>query len=111
MLKSRWKKLWLLAIFVNATAAAAQPVQTLTLQEAFRMSMANYPLIGASREQVEQARQTRREARSFLLPMISTQAVFTRNLVSAELEFEDVKLRILPANDYNLALVVSQPIF
>ena len=28
MLKLRWKRLWLLAIFINATAAAAQPVQT-----------------------------------------------------------------------------------
>jgi outer membrane protein len=60
---------------------------------------------------VEQARQTRREARSYLLPFVNTQAVYTRNLVSAELEFEGVSLRILPANDYNLALVVSQPIF
>jgi outer membrane protein len=112
MLKSRWLRLWLLAISIDATTVAAQPVlQTITLQEAHRMSMVNYPLIGASQEQVEQARQIRREARSLLLPLVSTQAVFTRNLVSAELEFEGVKLRVLPANDYNLSLVFSQPIF
>jgi outer membrane protein len=104
-------KLWLLAIVMNTTAAAGRPLQTLTLQEAYRMSIANYQLIGASLEQVEQARQTRREAKSYLLPLISTQVVLTRNLVSAELEFEGVKLKLLPANDYNLALVVSQPIF
>jgi outer membrane protein len=111
MFKSRWMKLWLLAMVVLARAAAGQSLRTLTLQEAYRMSLANYQMIETSREHVEQARQTRREARSYLLPFVNTQAVYTRNLVSAELDFEGVKLRILPQNDYNLALVVSQPIF
>ena len=111
MYRSQWIMLWLMLFLFDATAAVAESPPTFTMQEAHRMAMGNYQLIGAMREQVEQARQTRREARSLLLPTIYTQAVLTRNMVSAELEFEDVKLRILPANDYNLALVVSQPIF
>lgn len=103
--------LWLLAFLAESAAVSAQPPPTFTLEEAHRMAMKNYQLIGASGERIEQARQIRREARSLLLPTLVTQTAATYNAVSAEFEFDGQKIKILPAYDYNLAFIVSQPLF
>jgi outer membrane protein len=101
-----------LLVFLTETAAlSAQPPPTITLEETFNMCMRNYQLIGAERERVEQARQANRAATSLLLPTVFNQTDYTRNLVSAELDFDGQTIRVLPANDYNIAFLVSQPIF
>lgn len=110
MHKHSWIPLWLLSAVLDPLAAA-QPIPTYTLEEAYRMAMANYQLIGAERERVEQARQVYRAAGALILPTVFNQSVLTRNLVSAELQFDDQTIRILPPYDYNVAFVVSQPIF
>jgi outer membrane protein TolC len=92
-------------------AEAQSLTPTYTLQEAYRMALGNYQLIGAMRERVEQARQARRGAKSLLLPAVYNQTILTKNFASAELEFEGQTLKLLPAYDYNIAFVVSQPVF
>jgi outer membrane protein len=93
-------------------ATVAQPLApTYTLQEAYRMALANYQLIGAMTERVEQAKQARRGAKSLLLPAVYNQTILTKNFASAELEFEGQTLKLLPAYDYNIAFVISQPVF
>jgi len=113
MLKSLTLKLCLPALLVCCATATAQPLTTftLTLEEAHRLAKSNYQMIEAVGERVEQARHARRSLISYVLPSVSLQTVFTRNLVSAEFEFGGQNISVLPANDYNLALVVSQPIY
>ncbi len=111
MHKSLWITFGLLAFLGETAAVSAQPPPTITLEETLNMCMRNYQLIGAERERVEQARYANRAATSLLLPTVFNQTDFTRNLVSAELDFDGQTIKILPANDYNIAFVISQPIF
>lgn len=103
--------LWPLAFLAEPGTATAQPSPALTIEESHRMAMKNYQVIGASGEHIEQARQIRREAGSLLLPTLITQIAATHNAVSAEFEFDGQRIKILPAYDYNLAFLVSQPVF
>ena len=113
MHKSLLIKLCCLPILLAAPLVEAQqaPVPSIALQEAYRMALDNYQLIGAMRERVVQAEQARRGAKSLLLPAVFNQTVLTRNFASAEIEIEGQQLRLLPAYDYNIAFVVSQPVF
>jgi outer membrane protein TolC len=56
-----------------ASAQHAPATQTLSLPEVLEMALANNQTILAGREQVEYARQVRRQARSALLPQLSGQ--------------------------------------
>ncbi len=111
MLKSLLLKQYLSTLLAGVATATAQPVTTLTLEEAHRLARGNYQLIQAVGEQVEQARHVRRSLISYVMPSVSLQTVLTHNFVSAEFEFGGQNISVLPANDYNVALVVSQPIY
>jgi len=104
---------WLLALpfLAGAPTAFAEAPPLVTLEEAHRMALDSYEVIGSGLERIEQARQGRRAATSALLPKLFTQGAYTHNFTSAELEFEGESLKLLPSNDYELAIAFTQPLF
>jgi outer membrane protein len=104
---------WLLALpfLVGSPAASAEAPPVVTLEEAHRLALDHYEVIGSSLERIEQAQQGRRAATSALLPKVFTQGTYTHNITAAELEFEGQSLKILPRHDYELAIAFTQPLF
>jgi outer membrane protein len=101
----------LAAAWLAPPSVHAQTPKTYSLDAAQRMALDNYEAIRAARERTVQAEDMFRVAGSALLPQIITSNTFTRNLITAELEFGGQTVQILPALDYNLAVSVVQPIY
>jgi outer membrane protein TolC len=92
-------------------AGTAQDVKTYTLDEMQRLAAGYYQAVGIARLQADQARQAERMAFGARLPTVVTQAVLTSNVITASLTFNDIKINLLPALDYNMTVSATQPIF
>ncbi|MBE3096662.1 MAG: TolC family protein, partial [Planctomycetes bacterium] len=105
------RMLLLVAFAAGLRPAAAQDVKTYTLDEVQRLAAGYYQAVGIARAQAEQARLGERMAYSARLPMITSQGVLTRNVVTGSLTFNDIKIDILPAFDYTVTLAAVQPLY
>lgn len=101
----------LLALLFVLVGTPAQAQTIVTLRDAQQLAAENFEMIRLAQADVEQARLLRRQAISAVLPDVTVNGTYTRNLVSAEFEFGGNRISILPANDYNFGLTFSQPIY
>ncbi len=99
------------ALVLAAAAGAQTPAQPVTLDEVHHLVLAQYEPIQAAREQVQQTRMSRRQIGAALLPTVAVNTVVTRNFITETFNFGGRQIEVIPGNDYNIALVVSQPLF
>lgn len=99
----------LVALGLGAGALSAQT--TLTLQDVQQLAVKHYEAVQLAKTGVDQARLLRKQAFSAVLPNVTVNGTYTRNLVPAEFTFSGQTIRVLPGNDYNFGFTVSQPIY
>lgn len=93
-----------------AVSGAAAPMR-LTLQEALRKALADNPTLGRSRIEVDALQSQVDVTFSSILPKIGLQGSFTRNDQEVSFGDGDDSRTILPENDWNYRLTLSQPVF
>lgn len=98
------------ALVVLPAAARAQ-ARPLSLAEAQQLAVKNYEAVRLAKAGVEQAQLLKRQALGAVLPNVTVNGTYTRNLVPAEFEFGGQRIRVLPANDYTFGFSFSQPIY
>jgi outer membrane protein len=101
-----------LSILAAATLAPkAAPAEVLTFDQAMRRALGSNLALSRAREEVAAARGQKSAMFSLILPKLSAAGSATRN--SDEVTFgsgADART-ILPRNDWNMRLIVQQPIF
>jgi outer membrane protein len=113
---------FLLALILAPAAAApgragvpapppAAPATTLTLQEALERALAANPALGRARAEVAAAEATKDTAVSAILPRVGVQGNFTHNTENVSFGSGSDSRVILPSNDWNYRLTLSQPIY
>ena len=100
-----------LVLLVLAAAPPARAQTTLTLDDAQALAARNFETVQLAQQDVEQAKLLKRQALSAVLPNVSVNGTYTRNLVSAAFDFGGRTIQILPENDYNFGFTFSQPIY
>ena len=100
-----------LVLLALAIAPPARAQTTLTLVDAQALAARNFETVQLAQQDVEQAKLLKRQALSAVLPNVSVNGTYTRNMVSAAFDFGGRTIQILPANDYNFGFTFSQPIY
>jgi len=100
-----------LALTLVLAAAPVRAQTTLTLRDAQELAAKNFETVRLAQADVDQAHLLRRQAFSAILPNVSVNGTYTRNLVTAEFEFGGQRISVLPANDYNFGVTFSQPLY
>lgn len=103
------KRLIITAAFLATAGQAAGA--TLTFDEALRRALQVNNDIQSSRAETGVARATRQVLVSAVLPRIEADGALTRNSISTSFGEGDDAIEILPRNDWNYAITLSQPIF
>lgn len=93
-----------------AAGPGAAPAR-LTLQDALRQALTANPTLGRTRAEVDALQQQVNVTRSAIFPRIGLEGAFTRNDREVSFGGEEDSTVILPLNDWNYRLTVSQPIF
>ena len=93
-----------------APAATATPV-ALSLGDALARALAANPAVARARVDVAASRQQERATLASILPHVSVQGNFTRNTTEAAFGSGADRRIILPENDWNYRLALSQPIY
>ena len=91
--------------------AGSLPAATLTFEEAIRRSLEVNNNIESSRAEIEVAEANRAFLLSAVMPRIELDGALTRNSIEQTFGEGDEALTILPRNDWNYTLRLSQPVF
>lgn len=96
---------------VSAAATAAGPAEPLTLTAALRRALAANPQIGRARAEIGAADASRRGFLSLILPRLNATGGLIRNSTEVSFGSGEDRRTVLPENDWNLRLVLQQPVF
>ena len=91
--------------------APAATGRTLTFDEALRRALLANASVGRARAEVGAADAQRRVSLSFILPRLQATGGLIRNSEEVTFGGTDFERVILPRNDWNLRLLLSQPVF
>ena len=94
-----------------AAVVARQERSTLSFDEALRRALAANLGLGRARAEVSIADATRRGALSQVLPRVTVSGGLIRNDREVAFGGSDFSVQILPRNDWNTRVTLSQPIF
>lgn len=83
----------------------------LTLAGALKRALAANPDLGVARLEVAAARAQKDIAVSAVLPHLSATGNYLRNTVESAFDFNGTQVLLLPRNDWNYKLTLTQPIF
>jgi outer membrane protein len=83
----------------------------LSYDEALRRALSANPAVGKARAEVGFADAQRRTALSFVMPRVQATGGLIRNSTEVAFGFGDSQRVILPENDWNLRITLTQPIF
>lgn len=100
-----------LVLTLVLTASPGRAQTTLTLRDAQELAAKSFETVRLAQADVDQAYLLRKQAFSAILPNVSVNGTYTRNLVPAEFEFGGQRITVLPANDYNFGFSFSQPLY
>jgi outer membrane protein len=95
----------------RATQPAPAAPQRLTFEQALRRALEANPIVNRARQDVEAASATKRGVLASVLPHISLNASTIRNTDEVAFGFGDETRTVLPRNDWNYRLTLSQPVF
>lgn len=98
-------------ILATLGAAASLPAATLTFEEAIRRSLEVNNDIQTSRSEIGVAEANRAFLLSAVMPRIEVDGALTRNSIEQRFGEGDEALTILPRNDWNYTVRLSQPVF
>jgi outer membrane protein len=98
-------------ILATLSAAASLPAATLTFEEAIRRSLEVNNDIQSSRSEIGVAEANRAFLLSAVMPRIEVDGALTRNSIEQRFGEGDEALTILPRNDWNYTVRLSQPVF
>ena len=93
-----------------AAASSGEPLK-LTLAGALQRALAANPDLGVARLEVAAARAQKDIAVSAVLPHLSATGNYLRNTVESAFDFNGTQVLLLPRNDWNYKLTLTQPIF
>ncbi len=91
--------------------APNQPPLKLTLADALRRALAANPSLGVARLEVAAARAQKDLAVASVLPHIQATGNVLRNTVESSFDFNGTQVLLLPRNDWNYKLTLTQPIY
>jgi outer membrane protein len=94
-----------------ATAEERGSRLALSYDEALRRALAVNPSVGKARAEVGFADAQRRTALSFVMPRVQATGGLIRNSTEVAFGFGGSQRVILPMNDWNMRLTLSQPLF
>lgn len=100
-----------LITFITLLASIAANAETLTFQQALERAMQVNNTVERSRADISFADATRRQLLSNVLPRITLSGAGQRNSEEVSFGSGNDARTILPANDWNYRVVMSQPIF
>jgi outer membrane protein len=95
----------------SAATVAAAPGQRFTLEQAFRRALEANATVGRARAEVGAADAQRRVSLSYVLPRLQATGGLIRNSEEVSFGGADFERVILPLNDWNMRLTLSQPVF
>ena len=98
----------------QAVAVATAPNQTplkLTLVDALKQALAANPQLGVARLEIAAARAQKDLAVASVLPHFQATGNLLRNTVESAFDFNGNRVVLLPRNDWNYKLTVTQPIY
>lgn len=105
------RRLTFIIILATLCAAASLPAATLTFEEAIRRSLEVNNDIQTSRSEIGVAEANRAFLLSAVMPRIEVDGALTRNSIEQRFGEGDEALTILPRNDWNYTVRLSQPVF
>jgi outer membrane protein len=105
------RRLTFINIMAALCVAVSLPAATLTFEEAIRRSLEVNNNIESSRAEIEVAEANRAFLLSAVMPRIELDGALTRNSIEQTFGEGDEALTILPRNDWNYTLRLSQPVF
>lgn len=105
------RRLTTLFILVAAIATAPLPAATLTFEEAIRRALEVNNDVETSRSEIAVADANRAFLLSAVMPRIEVDGALTRNSIEQTFGEGDEALTILPRNDWNYTVRLSQPVF
>jgi len=94
-----------------AATASGQPALTLTLADALRRALAANPNLSASRLEIAAAQAQKDIAVSAVLPHLQATGNYLYNSVESAFDFGGRRVLLLPRNDWNAKLTLTQPIY
>ncbi len=98
------------AIGSAASDLAGEPMK-LTLAQALQRALAANANLGVARLEIAAARAQKDIAVSSVLPHVSATANYLRNTVESAFDFNGTEVLLLPRNDWNYKLTVTQPLY
>ena len=98
------------AAMETSPAEGSEPLR-LTLTEALRRAVAANPGLGAARLEVAAARAQKDLTVAAVLPHFQATGNLLRNTVESAFDFNGNRVILLPRNDWNYKLTVTQPIY
>lgn len=105
------RRLTFIIILTALSTAASLPAATLTFEEAIRRSLEVNNDIQTSRSEIGVAEANRAFLLSAVMPRIEVDGALTRNSIEQKFGEGDEALTILPRNDWNYTVRLSQPVF
>lgn len=105
------KRLTFIIILAVLSIAVSLPAATLTFEEAIRRSLEVNNDIQTSRSEIGVAEANRAFLLSAVMPRIEVDGALTRNSIEQRFGEGDEALTILPRNDWNYTVRLSQPVF
>jgi outer membrane protein TolC len=98
-------------MYVAAAASAAEAQTRLTLNDALRRALEVNNTIEGARAEIGVATATKDQLLSAVMPRITLGGALTRNSIEQTFGEGDDSIAILPHNDWNYSVILSQPIF
>ncbi len=105
------KRLTFIIILAALSIAVSLPAATLTFEQAIRRSLEVNNDIQTSRSEIGVAEANRAFLLSAVMPRIEVDGALTRNSIEQRFGEGDEALTILPRNDWNYTVRLSQPVF
>ena len=105
------RRLTFIIILATLGIAASLSAATLTFEEAIRRSLVVNNDIETSRSEIGVAEANRAFLLSAVMPRIEVDGALTRNSIEQRFGEGDEALTILPRNDWNYTVRLSQPVF
>jgi len=106
-----WLLIPLSALIAASSAAETSSPTTLSFDTALRRALSANATVARAEAEVEAADAQRRTALSYLFPRLQATGGLIRNSKEVSFGGGDFARVILPLNDWNLRLTISQPIF
>jgi len=96
---------------IAALSAAQEPSRTLTLKQAMEEALAKNPAVGRAHAEFAAAEALKKGGLSAVLPHLTATGNYTRNSTQIAFETSSSNFLILPRNDWNTKITLTQPIF